>query len=260
MTFTMNLPRVEAGTPFFIAAGSRPAAIGTCCADLSLAAQHRIHAGTLLTEGPTGTSIRITGATYLPQAEGEHAIFGYWAMADKQISAGKYTLSAEQKGLSLAWITLSDKGAAGEREDQSGPLIESLCREHLPIAHAQGYMIPDVAHDLKGLLNNLALIQYSDLIITTGGTGVGPRDITPEVMLSVLERRLTGFEQAMMTASLQKTHNAVISRAMAGTLGGALIINLPGSKKAVAENLEAVLPAIEHTIAKLQGDKADCGS
>ena len=88
---------------------------------------------------------------------------------------------------------------------------------------------------------------------------ITPRDTTPEAVSGVLEKRLYGFEQAMMAASLQKTHNAVISRAVVGTLGGSLIVTLPGSRKAVAENLEAVLPAVAHTVAKLQGDPADCG-
>ncbi len=170
----------------------------------------------------------------------------------------EFKLQPKFRGVSLAWITLSDKGARGERTDTSGPLIQDIVKSRLNLSLARGYVIPDNQVFLKSLLSHLALTAGVDLILTTGGTGVAPRDITPEVTAGVLDKRLPGFEQAMMSASLKKTAHAAISRAVAGILNQSLIINLPGSPKGVRENLEAVLPALEHTLAKLKGDPADC--
>ncbi len=168
-------------------------------------------------------------------------------------------LVPQKEGLSLAWITLSDKGAAGEREDASGPRMEDLARRDLHVVHSQGFLLPDDPARLKALLLDLAVHQRFDLILTSGGTGLGPRDTTPEAVSAVLDKRLPGFERAMFMASLQKTPHAMISRAVAGTIAESLVITLPGSIKAVTENLEAVLPAVRHAIEKLQGDPSDCG-
>ena len=120
-------------------------------------------------------------------------------------------------------------------------------------------MLPDDAAALRALLTELALGQGYDIICTSGGTGVGPRDVSPEATLAVLDKRLPGFEQAMMQAGLDKTPTASVSRAVAGVIGGCICINLPGSRKAVVENLAAVLPALGHALDKLHGDPADCG-
>lgn len=166
---------------------------------------------------------------------------------------------SQRQGRALAWITLSDKGYAGQREDLSGPAIEALVREYLPLCHSQGFMLPDEADALKALLLELSLGQGYDLICTTGGTGIGSRDVSPEATAAVLDKRLYGFELAMMQTSLAKTPHAVISRAVAGVTGQSIIINAPGSRKAVMENLQAVMPAVTHALDKLHGDPADCG-
>ncbi|MEG2171726.1 MAG: MogA/MoaB family molybdenum cofactor biosynthesis protein [Desulfovibrionaceae bacterium] len=165
----------------------------------------------------------------------------------------------QRVGRALAWITLSDKGHAGQREDLSGPAIDELVRAHVPLCHSQGFMLPDNAAALKALLLELALGQGYDIICTTGGTGIGPRDFSPEATLAVVEKRLPGFEQAMMQASLAQTPRASISRAVAGVVGQSIIINTPGSRKAVVENLSALVPALAHALDKLHGDPADCG-
>lgn len=216
--------------------------------------------GTVL-EHEDGTPLfRVVANAQLPAPGALHAVKGSWALPLTNMAAvPRLALRPRKEGLSIAWVTLSDKGAAGERVDESGPLIERIAREALCVGHAQGYILPDSVAELKQMVMDLALLQGYDVVFTTGGTGIGPRDTTPEALTGILEKRLHGFEQAMMAASLQKTPNAVISRAVAGTLGGCLILTLPGSRKAVAENLEAVLPAVAHAVAKLQGDKADCG-
>lgn len=163
-----------------------------------------------------------------------------------------------RQGFSLAWITMSDKGSKGHRLDESGPLIERICASSLDISLSRGFVIPDDYGQLQSLLVQLCLTSGFDLVITTGGTGLSPRDITPEVTMGLIEKRLPGFEQAMVNYSLTKTPHAMISRAVAGTLGQSMIINLPGSPRGVKENLETVLPALEHALKKLQGDQSDC--
>jgi len=171
-----------------------------------------------------------------------------------------YAFHVVRKGYALAWVTLSDKGAAGLREDSSGPTIENMVRETLVLSHVQGFVIPDDERGIRALLTNLALEQGYDLVLTTGGTGVGPRDVTPQATLAVIEQRLPGYERAMTLASLEKTPHGAISRAVAGTLGGSLVVNMPGSPKAVAECLSPLLPTLDHTLRKLHGDPSDCAA
>lgn len=178
-----------------------------------------------------------------------------WPSVD---SGSKVKCEVQRSGYSLAWITMSDKGAAGQRTDEAGPLVGEMTGNVLELCHEQGFVLPDEVHDLQALLVDLALTQRFDLIMTTGGTGLSPRDITPEGTLKVVERRLSGIEHAMTATSLAKTPHAVISRAVAGSLGSSIIINLPGSPKAVKECLEPVLPALRHAVDKLQGDPSDC--
>lgn len=181
-------------------------------------------------------------------------------LALNPVAAGERHIRVRKTGWSVAAITLSDKGAAGKRVDQSGPLILELIKPVLKPVFSRQFLLADEPGVLKTLLAHLALVCRYDLIITTGGTGVGERDNTPQVTSSLLDLSLPGITQAMMAASLAKTPNAVISRAAAGIIGRSLIINLPGSVKAVRENLNAVLPALDHCLAKINGDDADCGT
>ncbi len=166
--------------------------------------------------------------------------------------------TVKHKPYSLACVTLSDKGYVGQREDKSGEIIVDCIQSALPLSFTKRYLLPDNPQRLKALVLNLALEQQFDLIITTGGTGIAPTDLTPEALLPLLTRRFPGFEQAMMSASFAKTPNALISRAFVGTIEQSFIIALQGSPKAVKENLEAVLPALPHTLEKLHGSTKDC--
>lgn len=154
-------------------------------------------------------------------------------------------------------LTLSDKGARGERQDTSGPrLAEMLTAGGYEVART--LILADEEEQIATILVDWADGLGLDLIVTTGGTGVSPRDRTPEATRRVIEREVPGLAERMRQASLAKTIQAVWSRGIAGIRGNCLILNLPGSRRAAEENLDAVLPALRHGLEKLQGDQADC--
>lgn len=157
-----------------------------------------------------------------------------------------------------AIITLSDKGSAGERADESGQVIRELIAD-VGASAVHYEILPDEKSRISETLKKLSDSGSIDLILTTGGTGVAPRDVTPEATLAVIDRELPGMAEAMRADSLKKTPNAMISRAVAGIRKQTLIVNLPGSPKAVRENLAVILPALSHTIEKIKGDPSDCG-
>ncbi|MSM38446.1 MAG: molybdenum cofactor biosynthesis protein [Geobacter sp.] len=159
----------------------------------------------------------------------------------------------------VAILTLSDKGARGERQDLSGPALQSWL-EGKGATVCATELLPDERGMIAERLASWAASGSVDLVLTTGGTGVSPRDVTPDATLDVVERVIPGFGEEMRRASREKTPHALISRAVAGILKSTLIINLPGSPKGAVENLEAVWPAIPHAIAKIQGDPDDCAS
>ncbi len=154
-------------------------------------------------------------------------------------------------------LTVSDRSSAGSRSDASGPALESrLAGAGLTVSISA--VVPDEVQRIREVLIQWADMEALDLILTTGGTGVSPRDVTPEATTEVLTRLIPGMAEVMRAVSMGKTPHAMISRAVAGVRGRTLIINLPGSPKGAIENLEAVLPAIPHAIAKIQGDPSDC--
>jgi molybdenum cofactor synthesis domain-containing protein len=158
-----------------------------------------------------------------------------------------------------AIITLSDKGSKGEREDESGLIIrEMIMNIGASVSHYE--VLPDEKPGIVEVLSRLSDSGTIDLILTTGGTGVSPRDVTPEATLEVIERDLPGMAEAMRAESLKKTPHAMISRAIAGIRKRTLIVNLPGSPRAVRENLAVILPALPHAIEKINGDLRECGS
>ncbi len=154
---------------------------------------------------------------------------------------------------------MSDKGSRGERIDESGDLAFNMLKD-------QGYdmvkkgIVPDSLEEIVKTLTDWCDNEGVSLIVTSGGTGLSPTDVTPQAMQKVIDFEVPGIAEAMRAASLLKTPHAMISRAMAGVRGKSLIINLPGSPRGVKENLEVVLPALNHALSKLSGDTSDCAS
>ena len=157
----------------------------------------------------------------------------------------------------VAVITLSDKGARGEREDVSGQVIEDMVKE-AGYGVVSRQLLSDDRQGLTDALISLCDSNAAELILTTGGTGFSPRDNAPEATLTACERMAPGIAEAMRMASLQITPRAMLSRAVSGIRKKTLIVNLPGSPKAVKENLSFILPTLEHGIAILVGDDGEC--
>jgi molybdenum cofactor synthesis domain-containing protein len=157
--------------------------------------------------------------------------------------------------ITVAILTLSDKGSKGEREDLSGSLIKDMLKSIE--AEVKYY---EILPDEKDLIKE-KLIEYSkkvDIILTTGGTGLSPRDVTSDATIEIIEKQVPGLAEAMRSEGLKKTSRAMLSRGVAGVRGKSLIINLPGSPKAVKENLSVILDVLPHAIEKLKGDTSEC--
>lgn len=156
-----------------------------------------------------------------------------------------------------AIITASDSGYRGDREDLSGPVIrEILEKEGYEVTAME--LLPDDRAMLAGKMRKIADSGSADLILTTGGTGFASRDVTPEATEEVIERRVPGIPEAMRAYSMTITKRAMLSRATAGIRGKTLIINLPGSPKAVRESLEYIIGALDHGLEILSGEASDC--
>lgn len=167
-------------------------------------------------------------------------------------------LPASDRPFTAAVITLSDKGAAGEREDRSGPLAAEML-EQAGYEVKEQLLLADGIEPLKSQLIRLADQRQMDVIFTTGGTGFSPRDLTPEATRAACDRMADGIAQAILSHSLSITPRAMFSRAVSGIRGGTLIVNLPGSPKAVREALEFLLPQLGHGLEVLRGTAGECG-
>lgn len=158
-----------------------------------------------------------------------------------------------------AVVTVSDRGSRGERADGSGPRIEAILRERgYDVVHRE--IVPDEAEAIERALVRLADERDVALVVTTGGTGFSPRDVTPEATERICQRMAPGIPEAMRAASLRVTPRGMLSRAASGIRGRTLIVNLPGSPKAAIENLEAVAETLGHGLEMLRGGPADCGA
>ena len=154
-----------------------------------------------------------------------------------------------------AVLTLSDAGSRGGRVDTAGPAVAELLRD-ANFEVAETAILPDDQAEISALLMRWADEAGYGLIVTTGGTGLGPRDRTPEATAAVLDYRVDGMAEAMRAAGLASTPRAMLSRGLAGVRGRTLIVNLPGSERGARENLTTVLPVLRHATQVLQGDTA----
>ena len=162
-----------------------------------------------------------------------------------------------EERFTAAVVTVSDRSFRGERPDGSGPVVRELL-EKAGYRVVRLALVPDERREIEEVLTVLADREDVALVVTTGGTGFAPRDVTPEATAAVCQRLTPGIPEAMRQASLTITPRAMLSRAAAGIRGRTLIVNLPGSPKAARENLEAVLPALDHGLVMLRGGPADC--
>ena len=160
---------------------------------------------------------------------------------------------------SVGILTISDKGSQGLRKDESGDILVRIIEE-------KGYsvlkkeIVPDDRRQIADRLSSWVDKDGLSLILTSGGTGLSPTDVTPQAMQGIINYEVPGMAEAMRAASLKKTPHAMISRAIVGVRKTSLIINLPGSPRGAEENLSVVLPALDHALSKLAGDTSDCAT
>jgi len=164
-----------------------------------------------------------------------------------------------EKEIKSGVLTISDKGSKGERKDESGELVVRMLEEQ-GFSVLKKKIVPDDREQITDMLVAWVENDQLSLIITTGGTGLSPTDVTPQAMKEVIDYEVPGMAEAMRAASLKKTPHAMISRAMVGVRKSCLIINLPGSPNGARENLSVVLPALNHALSKLAGDRSDCAT
>ena len=165
----------------------------------------------------------------------------------------------DRNTLQAVVLTISDRCSRDEAEDTAGPAVAKILTESLGANIYRTEILPDEKDTITERLKHYSEGHSIDLVLAVGGTGFSPRDVTPEAAREVIDRLTPGLDEAMRTASSAKTPHAMLSRAVSGIANSTLIITLPGSQRAATENLQAVLPALGHGLAKLRGNPADCG-
>ena len=156
----------------------------------------------------------------------------------------------------VAVVTISDSVSSGKSEDRSGPAVIARCKE-LGWQIVSSHVLPDDRVTIENLLKKTADANDADVILTTGGTGVGPRDVTPEATIAIVERLIPGFGEHMRLEGAKKTPRAILSRAVAGIRATTIIINLPGSPRGAVESLDAIAEFLPHTVSILHGARHD---
>jgi molybdopterin adenylyltransferase len=158
--------------------------------------------------------------------------------------------------MKIVVVTISDSVARGERQDASGPAVVARCKE-LGWPVELTHLVADDAFQIQTILKRLADEEKVDLILTTGGTGLGPRDVTPEATEAIADKMVPGFAEEMRRKGLEKTPRAILSRSSAAIRGTTLILNFPGSPKGAVESLDAIAPLIVHSIQIIHGARHD---
>ncbi len=158
---------------------------------------------------------------------------------------------------SAAVVTVSDRAASGERRDESGDTLERMLLE-AGAASVSRAVVPDEREQIASVLRQYCTGNRADIVITTGGTGLAPRDVTPEATRDVIEREAPGFAEAVRMGSLQVTARAMLSRAVSGICASTLIINFPGSPMACRESFDRVRPVLGHAVELLSGARVEC--
>jgi molybdopterin adenylyltransferase len=166
------------------------------------------------------------------------------------------THEQEPARISVSVLTVSDKASAGERDDRAGPAIKEIV-EAAGAQVVEYKVVPDEQAQVSVALTQLADERDVDVVLTTGGTGLAPRDVTPQATLEVIDYQVPGLAEAMRAASLAQTPAAMLSRAVAGVRRRTLIVNLPGNPKGVRECLKVIMPAIPHAISTLRAEVGD---
>jgi molybdenum cofactor synthesis domain-containing protein len=200
---------------------------------------------------------RTTGACVLPAS----GVFAR-VLRGGRVAAGdpvRIASLVERSVLQAVVVTVSDRCHAGTAEDTAGPAVVGMLERSLGAHVYRLEVVPDERPVIEERLAHYCDGHTIDLVLTVGGTGLSPRDVTPEATRAVLERLTPGFDEAMRAASASKTPHAMLSRGVSGVRGATLVVNLPGSRKAAEENLEAILPALPHGLSKLRGSREDCG-
>ncbi|MGA2030739.1 MAG: molybdenum cofactor synthesis domain-containing protein [Thermoguttaceae bacterium] len=173
--------------------------------------------------------------------------------------AAEVVLRIARDTIQTVVLTMSDRCWRGEAIDTAGPAVAAQLRQSLKAHVYIVEVLPDEQRRIAGRLRHYCDGHSIDLVVTVGGTGWSPRDVTPEATREVVRRLTPGLDEAMRAASLAHTPRAMLSRGVSGIRGATLVINLPGSERAAVENLLAILPSLSHGLAKLRGDPADCG-
>jgi molybdenum cofactor synthesis domain-containing protein len=174
------------------------------------------------------------------------------------VPGDRITTDPELDRLRFATITVSDRSSAGQREDLSGPTMIEVVNGGLDAVHVAHETVPDVKARIAAVMRRMCETQVVDVILTSGGTGLAPRDVTPEATRDVIDREIPGIAEAIRAAGLAKTPHAMLSRAICGHRGRTLIVNLSGSPKAVTEQIETLLPTLPHAVATVSGVPQDC--